>query len=133
MSDENKGFVLTQKAYDMAGVPDDIDSFDVWVENMSDEELKNLSYLVEEARLDDDVAGLLTVYSLIFFCREMDIDTLPEDHKLIADLLTAFCTNVVIASMRREGLVETDGPITMYKDFKLKATEKGRAKYEDLR
>ena len=93
-----------------------------WFKDLSDDKLSEFIDLSEKME-DDDYAGMLiTAHALSFYCRELDIDSIPRSEKKVVEIVCTFQTNLVIEEMRRAGAITTSGPIVMYKDYTIKAT-----------
>lgn len=105
-----------------------IETMDEWLINMNDDVLtafhricnKNSDFRTEEEDLE------ITKHSLVLYCRELGLTELAITGEFITKISGIFCANIIIESLRRKGLAETDGPLLIYKDCKIKLTEKGK-------
>lgn len=129
--EDNTVYVLTQEGNSI--IDKGVETMDEWLTNMSDEELLLYHKICDkdvEDRTEDEEHEIYR-NALVLYCRELDIDELSITNELLSSIGGYFCTNVIIESLRRRGLVKTDGPLLLYKDFTIKLTEDGQKLYND--
>lgn len=113
----------------------DIESMDEWLTNMSESELTafhNICNKNPDERTDKEDYTICT-YALSLYCRELQLDELAITTELMMELSGAFCANVILEPMRRAKMVETDGPLVLYKEFNIKLTDEGKDMIDKLK
>ncbi|MEK6828821.1 MAG: hypothetical protein AABY15_01755 [Nanoarchaeota archaeon] len=114
-------------------VDKDIGTMDEWLLNMDDETLTAFHRICNKNPDDrsEKEDYEISKHALVLYCRELGLNELAITNDLISKISGTFCVNIIFESLRRSGLAETDGPILIYKDCKLKITEKGRKALEE--
>lgn len=128
---DNIVYTLTEDGNSL--IDKNVKTMDEWLINMSDEELLTYHRICDkdvDERTEDEEHEIYS-HALVLYCRELDIDELSITNKLLSSIGGYFCTNVIIESLRRKGLVKTDGPLLLYKEFNIKLTENGQKLYND--
>ena len=109
-------------------VDDKIDMMDQWLMQMSDEELSKWHIIcdkVHDQRTEEEI-DIIDKYAIVLYYRELDVEELSINSELIADITSRFCVNIIVASLRRRGIVKTEEPLLLYKSRKMELTEKGK-------
>lgn len=103
-------------------IPTDIMNMDEWVEIISDKEFQYFFNVCSKEDLSEDDESLIFKYAIILYCRELGLDEISLSNEFVYKLISTFIANINIVSLRRKGLVETDGPLFLYKSCKTKLT-----------
>lgn len=111
-------------------IDSEIESMDEWLTNMGEDELAIFHRICNknpEERSDEE-NDTICKYSLALYAREIGLEEFAITPDFLSDLTGGFCANILIEPMRRSKLIETDGPLVLYKDYKFKLTEEGKNK-----
>jgi len=131
--EEEEPIVYTISESANSFVDKDIETMDEWMTLMSDEELSIFHRMCNQnpdERSDNDNYEI-SKYALVLYCRELDLTELAVTNELISQITGFFGVNIIVESLRRKGYAETDGPLLLYKETKIKLTDKGRKHLED--
>jgi len=124
--DDNTIYILSDELNSVIG--HEVETMDSWLTLLSDEELNSFYTICNKN--PDTRSGEedyeITRHSLVIYCRELGLEELSITTELLADITGMFCVNVIVESMRRRGLVETEGPLMIYKPTKFSLTNKGK-------
>jgi hypothetical protein len=107
----------------------DIHTMDEWLTSLSQEEMNRLHRMCNQ-QVDDmteEEEEEIFIHSLILYCRELGVDEISITIEMMQTIFGTFCFNVIAESLRRRGIVKSDGPLLLYKDCSISLTEKGKS------
>ncbi len=113
-------FTLIDKVKNL--MPEGIDTFQDWVDNLSNYEFGSYSLLCNKEYLDEEEVKYLRNMALSVFFKENDIDDMPLVEELIEDILSEFINCIVMIGLVNQGRLHVGGPIVL-KDQMLSCTK----------
>ena len=86
--------------------------------------LRMLTDTPERRELTEDEICYLAEIALPMYCQEMDIEELPYDVEFLNTMVGFLLTAIVVLSLKFKGLVETNEPVMLHKDYNINKTTK---------
>lgn len=121
------GLVYTITEHGDSLIPRGIETMDEWLTTLDSFELNKFHEICSKKYYErtEDEDYEISRHALFLYCRELEIDEISITQELIEKIGGLFCVNVLLESLRRRGLVIAS-PLLLYKDSKVKLTEKGK-------
>jgi hypothetical protein len=131
--ENNEDVIYTLSELADSYVNKDIETMDEWMSMMSDEELAVFHRMWNKEPLSrsEEENYEISKFSLILYCRELGLKELAVTPELMGKITGYFGINIIVESLRRKGLAETEGPLLLYKETKITLTGKGKEYLED--
>jgi len=131
--ENNEDVIYTLSELADSYVNKDIETMDEWMSMMSDEELAVFHRMCNKEPLSrsEEENYEISKFSLILYCRELGLKELAVTPELMGKITGYFGINIIVESLRRKGLAETEGPLLLYKETKITLTGKGKEYLED--
>jgi len=131
--ENNEDVIYTLSELADSYVNKDIETMDEWMAMMSDEELAVFHRMCNKEPLSrsEEENYEISKFSLILYCRELGLKELAVTPELMGKITGHFGINIIVESLRRKGLAETEGPLLLYKETKITLTGKGKEYLED--
>lgn len=101
-----------------------VDFLEDWLMNLPESEWLYLNMLANTKELTEDQITDLAEIAIPMYCQEMQLETLEYDLDFMRLMIGYLLTGIVTLSLKLKGLIHTDGPIRMYKDYTLLKTDK---------
>lgn len=116
-------YTLTETADSI--VPSGVETMSDWFESLSEKDFNNLYRMC--VKRPEDRSGQedyeICRHSIVLYCRELGLSELGINSEFMNKITGSFCLNVISEALRREGMVEVDGPFMLYKNNDIKLSD----------
>jgi len=122
--DNESIYTLTEAADSL--IDAGIDTMGEWLDGLNDEELAVFYRMCQKKphKRNGQEDYEICRYSLVLYCREVGLNELGLNSEFVNKTTGTFCINVVVEALKRQGLVETNGPILLYKKTEIKLIDR---------
>lgn len=101
------------------------ETMEEWMEKLPNQELEKwVSIANHDEFTGEDMADIIYA-ALIIYAMEMEMDSIELTDILADSLKKNFLVNLIIFPLKKQGLIEVDGPIVLYKNYEMRPTVKG--------
>lgn len=103
-------------------ISSDFENMNDWLLSLGEEELSKY-YRMCSKRPEDrngEEGYEICRYSIVLYCRELQLTELGLNSEFMKKITGAFCINIITEALRRQGMVEINGPLSIYKVNEIK-------------
>jgi len=121
--DNDSIYTLTDVADSLIDV--ELKTMDDWLVNLKKDELAKYYRMCNKppAERTGQEGYEICRHSIVLYCRELELTELGLNSEFMNKITGAFCINVIIEALRRDGMVETNGPLLIYKRNEIKLAD----------
>lgn len=124
--DNNSVYILTDIADSLVDV--DTKTMNDWLISLDEIELSKYYRMCSKppGERSGQEGYEICRHSIVLYCRELELTELGLNSEFIAKITGAFCINVIIEALRRQGVLEVSEPLLIYKVNEIKLAENYR-------
>lgn len=117
-------YTLTETADSL--IPPGVETMSDWFESLDESEFNSFYRMC--VKRPEDRSGQedyeICRHSIVLYCRELGLSKLGINSEFMNKITGSFCLNVISEALRREGMIEVDGPFMLYKESEIRLSEK---------
>ena len=96
-----------------------------WMDKLPAHQLEKWMAVANQDEFTDINMSDIIYNAIIIYAMEMELDKVELTNILAESLKKSFLVNLIMYPLKKQALIETDGDIVLYKNYEIRATDKG--------
>jgi hypothetical protein len=109
------------------------ETMEEWMDKLPNQELEKWVSIANQDDFTEENISDIIYAAVIIYAMEMEMDSIELTDKLADSLKKSFLVNLIIFPLKKQGLIEVDEHIVLYKNYEMRPTVKGFSCVYDLK